>query len=193
MVPLLISENQPIWIGLAVSILIHGLIFVYSGRTFIQKVQFSIQPSGPRVEVSILSSSVIASPKGEAIPESSTASIEITSSLKNVPRSVTGVKKVTRSKSSVELKANPDYYQNPAPEYPELARQMRQEGLVLLEVDVDRQGAPIKVEIIKSSGFRLLDQAAFKAVSHWKFQPGSVGNIPVESTVTVPIRYRLEK
>ena len=88
---------------------------------------------------------------------------------------------------------NPDYFQNPPPEYPELAKQMRQEGRVMLSVTVDRQGLPIKVEIAQSSGFRLLDQAALKAVSHWKFQPGRIGDFPVESQVTVPVRFRLEQ
>ncbi len=93
----------------------------------------------------------------------------------------------------IKVQADPNYFQNPPPEYPELAKQMRQEGLVMLAVDVDREGIPIKVEIKESSGFRLLDQAAVKAVRHWKFQPGRIGNIPVESSVTVPIRFRLEK
>lgn len=59
-------------------------------------------------------------------------------------------------------------------------------------MDVDREGTPIKVEILQSSGFRLLDQAAVKAVRHWKFQPGRVGDLPVESNVTVPIRFQLQ-
>ena len=63
----------------------------------------------------------------------------------------------------------------------------------MLAVDVDKEGMPIKVEILQSSGYLLLDQAALKAVRHWKFQPGRIGNISVESTVTVPIRFRLEK
>jgi len=70
---------------------------------------------------------------------------------------------------------------------------MRQEGLVMLSVDVNREGAPVHVEVIQSSGYRLLDQAAVKAVTHWKFQPGSIGGIRIDSTVTVPIRFRLEK
>jgi protein TonB len=63
----------------------------------------------------------------------------------------------------------------------------------MLGVDVDGAGDPVKVEIIQGSGYSLLDQAALKAVRHWKFQPGSIGNIPVDSTVTVPIRFRLER
>ena len=63
----------------------------------------------------------------------------------------------------------------------------------MLTVDVDREGTPVQVEIKESSGFRLLDQAALKAVRHWKFQPGRIGVFPVESEVRVPVRFRLEQ
>jgi protein TonB len=132
-----------------------------------------------------------------SIETSSTSGVE---GMNTLTRGVAGVmgknpqpRGLRRSNSGVKVKANPDYFQNPPPEYPELAKQMRQEGFVLLAADVDREGMPIKVEILKSSGFHLLDQAALKAVRHWKFQPGRIGSIPIESTVTVPIRFRLEK
>ena len=50
-----------------------------------------------------------------------------------------------------------------------------------------------QVEIKKSSGFRLLDQAAIKAVRHWKFQPGRIGDLPVESKVEIPIKFSLQE
>jgi protein TonB len=134
------------------------------------------------VEVSIEAKDFTASLDSSALPQNDNVSIQ----------NDIGQKQVTRSISGVRGKANPNYFQNPAPEYPELAKQMRQEGLIILAVDVDREGLPIKVEINQSSGFRLLDQAALKAVGHWKFQPGRMGDIPVESTAIVPIRFRLE-
>jgi periplasmic protein TonB len=100
---------------------------------------------------------------------------------------------VVQSKAGVIVKANPDYFKNPAPPYPELAKQMRQEGFVMLSVEVGTRGEPIKVDITQSSGYHLLDQAALEAVSHWKFQPGSIDNVAVDSTVTVPIRFHLER
>jgi TonB family protein len=177
----LIKDDQTIWLGLIGSLLIHGLLFIFSGTTFIQHAQYSVQPSVQTVEVSIeeITNSRDILQNGD---ESIKASVKISK-----------VKEATHSISGVKIKANPDYFQNPSPEYPEFARQMRQEGLVMLDVDVDGAGKPIKVEIIQSSGYRLLDQAALKAVSHWRFRAGSIGNISVESTVTVPIRFRLEK
>jgi len=181
------------------SLLIHGLLFIFSGTTFIQHAQYSVQPSVQTVEVSIeeMKDPSVVSPTDFYISHPRMLLSGVQSRVSGFPTKTfgndTGLKKSAHSKSGVKAKVNPDYFQNPSPEYPELARQMRQEGLVMLTVDVGREGIPIKVEIKQSSGYRLLDQAAVKAVSHWKFQPGSIGNIPVESTVTVPIRFRLEK
>jgi len=182
MISFWIKEDKIIWLALAVSLFIHALIFIFSGKSFIPRAQFSVQPSeaSQTVEVSI-----------KEIKDSSLVPLD--SSAPAAHQNDIRLKQSAHSKSGVMVKANPDYYQNPSPKYPELAKQMHQEGLVMLAVDVDREGVPIKVEIKQSSGFRLLDQAAVQAVSHWKFQPGSVGNIPVESTVIIPIRFRLEK
>jgi len=171
---------------LLASLLIHGLLFAFSGTTFIQRPQYSAQPSAQMVEVSI---------EEIKIDRHSEGARSATEEFKGTLRSFASLRmtKILHPKSDVRVKANPDYFQNPSPEYPDLAKQMRQEGLVMLAVDVDRQGFPIKVEIKQSSGYRLLDQAALKAVRYWKFQPGNIGNIPVESTVTMSIRFRLEK
>jgi len=188
-VSLLFDENKTIFWGLLVSLMFHALIFVFSGtRTFIPKAQFSVQTSMQMVEVSIVSEnpiSVVSLRGAQRATKQSFNSKKIATPRQGGARNDTG--------SGVRAKANPNYFQNPAPEYPTLAKQMRQEGLVLLSVDVDRDGLPIKVEIIKSSGFHMLDQAAIMAVSHWRFQPGRTGNLPIESVVTIPIRFTLEK
>jgi protein TonB len=173
---------------LMVSLLIHGFIFAFSGLTFIPHAQYSVQPSVQTVEVSLRET-------GETSDEVTFSSgvLARSEATKQSFKKIASSPLAPHNEAGVRIKANPNYFQNPSPEYPELARQMRQEGLVILSVDVDRTGEPIKVEMIQSSGYRLLDQAALKAVSHWKFQPGSMGNIPIESTVTVPIRFRLEK
>ncbi|MCF6156657.1 MAG: energy transducer TonB [Candidatus Brocadia sp.] len=97
------------------------------------------------------------------------------------------------SQGTNRVKGNPGYFQNHPPEYPRLAKQMRQEGLVILRVEIDQKGMPVKVEVEQSSGYQLLDQAALKAVRHWKFQPERMGNMPVKSRVAIPIRFRLEE
>ncbi len=97
------------------------------------------------------------------------------------------------SQGTIRAKSKPGYFQNRPPEYPQLARQMHQEGLVMLSVEVDQKGMPVKVEVKQSSGYQLLDQAALKAVKRWRFQPERIGDIPIESKVTIPVKFRLEE
>lgn len=169
---------------LIASILIHGILFTCTGLTFIPHAQYSVQPSTQMVEVSFEQ----ADNSGETL-QNKGGSIKSSEKMNTHPQP----RRLWRSVSGVKVKASPDYFQNPPPEYSEFARQMRQEGIVMLSVDVNKEGYPVSVEIIRSSGFRLLDQAALKAVRYWRFQPGSIGSVPIESTVTVPIRFRLEK
>ncbi len=97
------------------------------------------------------------------------------------------------SSAAIQTVASPDFVENMAPPYPERAKELKQEGLVLLLVKVDTAGHPVQVEIKQSSGFFLLDQAAVKAVKHWKFAPGRIGGVAVESAAEVPIRFRLDQ
>lgn len=96
------------------------------------------------------------------------------------------------SLGTIGTKSKPGYFRNQPPEYPQLARQMRQEGLVILRVEIDQKGIPVQVEVEQSSGYPLLDQAALKAVKRWRFQPERIGDSPVKSVVAIPVRFRLE-
>lgn len=78
------------------------------------------------------------------------------------------------------------------PEYPRDALRLREEGTVLLRVEVDAQGNATSVEIESSSRSRTLDRAAREAVSQWTFRPAIEGGRPVASTVTVPVDFRVE-
>ncbi len=96
------------------------------------------------------------------------------------------------SQGTIKTKSKPGYFRNQPPEYPQLAKQMRQEGLVILRVEIDQKGIPVQVEVKQGSGFPLLDQAALKAVKRWRFQPEQIGDSPVKSVVAIPVRFRLE-
>jgi len=90
--------------------------------------------------------------------------------------------------------ARPAYGTNPKPPYPLAARRLGQEGRVWLAVVVRPDGRPATVTITQSSGHRLLDETAADTVrSRWRFLPARRDGVPVESTVTFPIRFRLEE
>jgi protein TonB len=92
-----------------------------------------------------------------------------------------------------DVAAKPNYLKNPEPVYPELARRRHEEGLVLVAVKVTAQGRAARVEIKKSSGFSLLDDAAVEAVRDWEFQPASIGSLAFESEIVVPVRFELRR
>lgn len=89
--------------------------------------------------------------------------------------------------------AFPAYRSNPAPAYPTQSRRHRQEGAVLLGVEVSSDGRATRVEVEVSSGHSLLDEAALKAVRRWRFEPARLGDRPVDSRVQVPIRFQLDR
>ena len=88
--------------------------------------------------------------------------------------------------------SKPDYLRNPKPKYPRAARERHWQGTVLLRVEVLADGTAGQIEIAKSSGFPVLDEAALQAVHAWKFLPARVGETSVRSQVEVPIVFRLE-
>ena len=83
------------------------------------------------------------------------------------------------------------YLNNPAPAYPRVARRQRQQGQVMLRVQVEPDGHPARVEVARSSGHRALDHAARAAVERWEFVPARRGEAAVAAWVMVPVRFAL--
>ncbi|MGB0128658.1 MAG: energy transducer TonB [Rhodocyclaceae bacterium] len=86
-----------------------------------------------------------------------------------------------------------DYLSNPAPPYPAAARELGEEGRVLLRVKISPQGQPVEIRLQRGSGHERLDQAALKAVGGWRFVPARRGSEPIEAWVQVPITFTLRK
>lgn len=97
------------------------------------------------------------------------------------------------AENSTLVRAHPDYLRNPPPVYPEECRRRGEEGLVILSVAIAADGSPSDVQIKESSKCERLDQAAFKAVSKWRFKPATLAGLPVASRVDVPIRFSLRE
>ncbi|MFZ1887018.1 MAG: energy transducer TonB [Candidatus Binataceae bacterium] len=88
--------------------------------------------------------------------------------------------------------ARADYDSDPAPFYPSRSRRRGEQGIVTLHVLIAANGAVERVELIASSGFRDLDDAALETVrSRWRFVPARRDGIAFESWVVVPIRFAL--
>lgn len=83
------------------------------------------------------------------------------------------------------------YRRTPKPTYPATAYRLRQEGIVLLTVQVDTAGHAQQVKVKTSSGFPALDDAAQIAVRRWEFVPTRIGGQTVNSEVEVPVEFKL--
>ena len=85
----------------------------------------------------------------------------------------------------------PELIKEVPPRYPEIARQARVEGTVILEAKTDEQGNVIDAKVLRS--IPLLDQAAIDAVKQWKYEPcGSTGK-PRKILFTVTVRFTLNE
>jgi TonB family C-terminal domain len=78
-----------------------------------------------------------------------------------------------------------------APNYPAASLAANEEGLVIFRVLVDEQGKPLEINVMKSSGFPRLDNAAAKALRRWVFVPPTQGGQPVRSWSRVQVRFQL--
>jgi len=73
----------------------------------------------------------------------------------------------------------------PQPDYPLAARQNRIQGSGIFKLVLVKDGRVDSIKVIKSTGSKLLDVAAEKALRQWRFEPGLVKEI------NVPVRFTL--
>jgi TonB family protein len=76
------------------------------------------------------------------------------------------------------------------PAYTEMARKARLQGVILLEVIVDEQGAVVHQRILKGLPMGL-DKQALDGVKTWKFQPATLHGRPVKVYYTLTLDFRL--
>ncbi len=80
---------------------------------------------------------------------------------------------------------------NRPPDYPAEAIARGIEGTVVLRLTIDEQGRVIEVEVARSSGHAILDEAAVAAVRSWRGRPARRGGRDVRIRQLLPIRFRL--
>lgn len=87
--------------------------------------------------------------------------------------------------------ARPDHAHNPKPAYPLALRDLGLTGVVWLRVWVDNTGRPREIELAKGSGYRLFDEAALRAVQHWRFVPAKNEQQSFASWVEFAVRFEI--
>jgi len=86
----------------------------------------------------------------------------------------------------------PTYAVQAAHIYPPEAARRHQQGVVVLMLYINGSGTLDKVEIVKSSGYPLLDAAAIREMKLSQFQPAMDGAIPIRSRAQASVTYQLE-
>jgi len=83
----------------------------------------------------------------------------------------------------------PKKLKNVNPVYPDIARQARVQGVVILECTISPQGKVTDVKVLR--GIPLLDQAATDAVRQWVYTPTLLNGVPVPVIMTVTVNFKL--
>ena len=77
------------------------------------------------------------------------------------------------------------------PEYSEEARKAKISGSVVLSLEVDPEGVPRNIRVVRPLGYGL-DEKAIAAVSQWRFKPGMKDGKPVTVITNIETTFRLK-
>lgn len=80
----------------------------------------------------------------------------------------------------------------PRPEYTELARQARIQGVVVVQAIIDEEGWVTKVKVSKGLPMGLTEEA-LKAVCRWRFEPATIDGEPVSVDSTLALNFGLSR
>ena len=79
-----------------------------------------------------------------------------------------------------------------APDYPPISRRMGEEGKLVLRVELDESGRVDNAEVINSSGYSRLDEAAMTAVKSWQCKPPLRDGEPARAIALQPFNFVLQ-
>jgi len=75
----------------------------------------------------------------------------------------------------------------PRPKYPEYARKRHWVGVGWYVMNIDKEtGIVTSVEIMQSTGHKILDQCVLDALQQWRFQPETVSKVKTPVTFAMP-------
>ncbi len=86
----------------------------------------------------------------------------------------------------------PSFRTRVEPEYPRTALRLHQEGKVTLGLYINELGTLDKVEIVKSTGYPALDDAAVEAMKQSTFNQAYQGATPMPSHAEITINFQLQ-
>jgi TonB family protein len=116
-------------------------------------------------------------------------SMTVTGSGKMIPKPGA----VSVGKAHYEDTILPYLVSTPKPiEYPRWAMRQGWQGNLEIALEILLDGTVGRYHVMKSSGYRLLDEAAVEAVKTWRFAPATKDGKPVLTCIELPVRFQLE-
>jgi len=85
----------------------------------------------------------------------------------------------------------PSRVYDPRPQYTEIARKARIQGIVIVQATIDKEGNVTDAKILKGLPMGL-DQEALNAVRKWKFEPATLNGKPVAVYYNLTINFTLQ-
>lgn len=89
-----------------------------------------------------------------------------------------------------KLTRDPQLIYKEEPEFSDEARKARHEGTVIIDLDIDANGRPVNIHVVRGLGMGL-DERALAAVAHWKFRPAMAGDRAVAAPARVSVTFHL--
>lgn len=79
------------------------------------------------------------------------------------------------------------------PEYPELARQAKVQGKVILQAVIFKDGSVGDIQVLQTPGEKLgFDEASVSAVIQWRYKPALQSGKPVDVIFTIVVEFTLK-
>ena len=86
----------------------------------------------------------------------------------------------------------PKPLKNGKPPYPHAALRAKQEGIVVMNLDIGSDGLVNRAELARTSGVQALDQSALTTAMTWIFTPAIRGGKPVSERVQIGVKFDLK-
>lgn len=79
----------------------------------------------------------------------------------------------------------------PQPQYTEIARKARIQGVVIVQAIINKQGEVTNVKVLKGLPMGL-EEEAVKAIKRWTFEPATLNGKPVDVYYNLTVNFRLQ-